>query len=330
MRHSLLASPLLAGPLLAGLSFAAVLAAAPLAWAQDAIRTYPLPETAAYPEGVAVDPALNTAYTGSANTGVITAVDLTSGATRVIGDPLEMADAVIETPRSVSLGLKADGRGRLWVAGGRTGTMHLVDIASGRRLAHFTAPLDTIGMMNDVVLTPDAAYFTDTLRPYLWRVPLDASSDAVLEPWLSFDGTALEYGPESNLNGIAATPDGRHLIVVQMKAGKLFHIDTTTREVTRIDVGDEAIDSGDGLVLDGRRLYLVRQREGEVVALDLSEDFSSGTVAKRIKPAELAWPATAALHDGRLIVANSQLNRRGSGDPVLPFSLVSIPLSAFD
>ena len=320
MRHSLFA----------GLSFAALVIAAAPAWAQDAVRIYSLPETAAYPEGVAVDPALDTAYTASANTGVVTAVDLSTGATRTVGDPLEMAGTTIETPKSISLGLKADGQGRLWVAGGRSGTMHLVDITSGRRLAHFTAPLDTIGMMNDVALTPDAAFFTDTLRPHLWRVPLDASADAVLEPWLSFEGTALEYGEEPNLNGIAATPDGRHLIVVQMKAGKLFRIDTTTREVAQIDVGDEVIDGGDGLVLDGRRLYLVRQWAQEVVALDLSEDLSSATVVKRVKPAELAWPATAALHDGHLIVANSQLNKRGSGNPALPFSLVSIPLSAFD
>lgn len=316
--------------LLASLSLAALFAAASLAQAQDAIRIYPLTEAAAYPEGLTVDSALNTAYTTSANTGVVTAIDLTTGETRVVADPLEMAETVITTPKSISLGLKADGQGRLWVAGGRSGTMHLVDIASGRRLAHFTAPLDTIGMMNDVVVTPDAAFFTDTLRPYLWRVPLDASADAVLEPWLAFEDTALEYGEEPNLNGIAATPDGRHLIVVQMKAGKLFRIDTATRQVTQIDVGDEVIDGGDGLVLDGRRLYLVRQWAGEVVALDLSEDLSSATVAKRIQPAELAWPATAALHDGHLIVANSQLNKRGSGDPTLPFSLVSIPLTAFD
>ena len=91
----------------------------------------------------------------------------------------------------------------------------------------------------------------------------------------------------------------------------------------------EAVDGGDGLVLDGRRLYVVRQWAGEVVALDLSPDFATATEVKRISPSELAWPATAAIRGDRLIVANSQLNRRDAGDPE-PFSLISIPLSAFD
>ncbi|WP_239281688.1 hypothetical protein, partial [Citrobacter werkmanii] len=121
-----------------------------------------------------------------------------------------------------------------------------------------------------------------------------------------------------------------YLLVVQMKAGKLFRIDTSTREITAIDAGDSALDGGDGLALHGQRLFVVRQWSEEIVALDLSSDFTTATEAKRLTFAELAWPATAAVRGDRLIVANSQLNRRGSGDPVLPFSLVSIPLSAFD
>ncbi len=115
-----------------------------------------------------------------------------------------------------------------------------------------------------------------------------------------------------------------------MKTGRLFRIDTQTREVAAIDSGTSALDGGDGLALVGQRLFLVRQSAGEVVALDLSDDLSRTVEAKRIKPTELAWPATVAVRSDRLIVANSQLNRRGSGDPVLPFSLVSIPLCAFD
>jgi Cu-Zn family superoxide dismutase len=153
--------------------------------------------------------------------------------------------------------------------------------------------------------------------------------DAVLEPWISFAGTALEYTTGANLNGIAATRDGRYLIVVQMAAGKLFRIDTRTREVARIDAGEELLTLGDGLVLNGRRLYLVRQGAGEVVALDLGADFLTARVVKRITAKELAWPATAALVGDRMVVANSQLNKRASNTPEKPFSIVSIPLAAF-
>ena len=309
--------------LVAGLAFATGTATA-----QVAPTVLPLPEAAAYPEGVTVDPTSGAAYTNSANTGVVVRLDPETGATAVVGDPLNRAEARPDKPMSVALGLKADGEGRLWVAGARTGSMHVVDIATGRRLARFTTP-EGPSLINDVALTSEAAYFTDTLRPVLWRVSRDAVTDAALEPWLSFEGTALRYGEEPNLNGIAATADGRYLIVVQMKAGRLFRIDTRTREVAAIDTADVALDGGDGLVLDGRRLYVVRQWAGEVVALDLSPDFATATEVKRISPSELAWPATAAIRGDRLIVANSQLNRRDAGDPE-PFSLMSIPLSAFD
>lgn len=312
----------------ASLAFAALLGSTP-ARAQSGVTVLPLPDTAAYPEGVAVDPATGAIYTNSANTGVVFRVDPDTGAAARVADPLGLGDSPPAKPVSVALGLKADGEGRLWVAGARSGSMHVVDIATGERLARFTTP-EGPWLINDVALTPDAAYFTDTLRPVLWRVARDSIADAVLEPWLSFEGTALQYGEEPNLNGIVATPDGRYLIVVLMKTGKLFRIDTRTRDIVAIDTGASALDGGDGLALIDQRLFLVRQSAGEVVALDLSADGATAVEAKRIKPAELAWPATIAVRGDRLIVANSQLNRRGSGDPVLPFSLVSIPLSAFD
>ncbi len=303
-------------------------AGADAAWAQAGVTVLPLPDAAAYPEGVTVDPSTGAIYTASANTGVVVRVDADSGAATIVGDPLGKADAG-GPPTSMTLGLKADGEGRLWVAGGRSGTMHVVDIATGRLLARFTTP-EGRWLINDVALTQDAAYFTDTLRPVMWRVPRDAVQDAALEPWLSFEGTPLEYGEDSNLNGVVATPDGRHLIAIHMKAGRLFRIDTQTKAVAAIDTGDAALDGGDGLALKDNRLFVVRQWTGDIVALDLSDDLSSATEVKRIKPAELAWPATAAIRGDRLIVANTQFNRREAGDPVLPFSLTSIPLSAFD
>jgi len=312
----------------ASLAFAALLGYTP-AFAQSGVAVLPLPDAAAYPEGVAVDPTTGAIYTNSANTGVVFRVDADTGAAVRVADPLILGDSPPAKPVSVALGLKADGQGRLWVAGARTGSMHVVDIATGERLARFTTP-EGPWLINDVALTQDAAYFTDTLRPVLWRVARDAIADAALEPWLSFEGTALQYGEEPNLNGIVATPDGRYLIVVLMKTGRLFRIDIHTREIAAIDTGASALDGGDGLALIDQRLFLVRQWSGEVVALDLSADMSTAVEAKRIKPTELAWPATVAVRGDRLIVANSQLNRRGSGDAVLPFSLVSIPLSAFD
>ena len=188
-------------------TLAAAISAAVLAgpaMAQEA-RVYPLPDRAAYPEGITIAPDGRTAYLSSPNTGIVFAVDLPTGDVREIGDPLGRdPNAPV---MSVTLGVKLDGQGRLWFAGARTGGMHVVDSRSGDLIAAFTTP-DEPALINDLAIAGDGVYFTDTLRPYLWRVPLDDPQGGALEPWLAFDGTALEYGEEPNLNGIAATPDG--------------------------------------------------------------------------------------------------------------------------
>ena len=63
----------------------------------------------------------------------------------------------------------------------------------------------------------------------------------------------------NNANGIAATPDGRGLIVVQSNTGKLFRT-TYAGVTTEIDLGGETVPNGDGLWLRGRTLYVVQNR----------------------------------------------------------------------
>lgn len=293
------------------------------------IRILPLPDAAAFPEGVAADPQTGDLYVNSAITGVIFHIDPSTGAAKIVGDPLGMAETRPAGSKSIALGLKVDDEGRLWVAGARDGSMHVVDAATGRRIARYTTPAGP-WLINDVVVTADAAYFTDSLRKVLWRIPRETVADGVPEPWLRFEGTALDIREAPDLNGIAATPDGRSLIVVHAETGRLFHIDTVSRDLVEIDKGGANLSTGDGLVLDGQRLFVVRQSAAEIVALRLSSDLLTAREIKRIKVEELQWPATAAISGSRLIVANSQLNRRSSGDPVLPFSLVSIPLTIFD
>ena len=57
-----------------------------------------------------------------------------------------------------------------------------------------------------------------------------------VEAWLALSGTPLEYEEGFNLNGIASSPDGAYLIVVQSNTGELFRITTETKEVTQIDL----------------------------------------------------------------------------------------------
>ena len=178
-----------------------------------------------------------------------------------------------------------------------------------------------------MVLTDDAAYFTDTLNPTLWRVPITETKVGELEPWLDLTTTVLQYAEGANLNGITATPYGRSLIVGQMNRGLLFRIDLAERKAVPIEIDSESLIGIDRLVLDGQRLYMVRQPVEEIVTVEVSEDFSSGQVVGRFKSSDLDWPATAAKAGDRLLVVNSQFDKRRSEDPTLPFEVIGIPIS---
>lgn len=292
------------------------------------IRTLSLPPEAAYPEGVAVDATTGHIYLNSAVSGVLLRLDSDSEIASQVADPLKRTPEAMQQVGSYALGLKVDDKGRVWVAGGRSGTAHVVEVEGGQTLAQLTTAEGT-GLLNDVILAGGYAYFTDTRRPMIWRTEIDSVQSGALEPWLDLTDSPIPYGEGANLNGIAASPDGSHLIVVHMGKGLLFRIDTRGRQITPITVEGGSLEGGDGLLLLDKRLFLVRQPAQEIVALSLSDDLTQATETHRINPPELKWPATLALRGTDLIVGNSQLNRRTSGDPH-PFDLVVVPLSAFD
>ena len=286
---------------------------------------YPLPATVTFPEGIAYDAQEAAIYTGSALTGNVVRMAL---ATKETTEVAAAGTVVPAEPFPALLGMKKDAAGRLWIAGGRTGTMAVVDARKGTVLKKFQVPTKDTSLINDVVVVAGNAYFTDSLTPTLWRVGVAGETIGELEPWLQFAGTPLQYtSPGANLNGITATADGRDLIVVQMNKGLLFRIGVADRRVAPIDVGGEALTTGDGLVLDGRTLYVVRQGEQEIVTIELSQALDKGRVVSRFKHPSLAWPATAAKAGDRLLVVNTQFNKRASKDPVTPFSIVGVPIA---
>lgn len=299
------------------------------AMAQTEISSLPLPMDAAYPEGVAVDPVSGKIYLNSASTGFLVRVDPVSGSAEVVADPLKRTPEELQLPGSYALGLKVDAQGRAWVAGGRSGSAHVINSHTGQTLARLTTP-PTTGLLNDVVLTENSAFFTDTRRPMLWRASTDSLNDGPLEPWLSLENSPIAYGEGANLNGIAASQDGKYLIVVHMGHGKLFRISTEDRQIEEIMIHGGSLEGGDGLLIHGDRLFVVRQPAQEIVALKLSDDLLHAQEIKRISSPVLKWPATLAISGDRLIVGNSQLNQRPSNTPNLPFDLAIVPLSAFD
>ena len=126
----------------------------------------PLPVDFA-PEGIAVG-AGSTFYAGSLTTGDIYRGDLRSGAGGVF----------IDAPAGrAAVGLKVDRAHRLlFVAGGATGAAYVYDMRSGAAVAAYQFAPPRAALLNDVVVTADGAYFTDSFAPVLYKIPSDAAA----------------------------------------------------------------------------------------------------------------------------------------------------------
>jgi Cu-Zn family superoxide dismutase len=287
----------------------------------------PLPADLTFPEGVTYDPAQQVLYTASAATGTVIRVNLATRAAETVAPAGVLLPAGSPAAFPAILGMKIDASHRLWIAGGKTGRMFVVDARTGHVLKQVEVPDPSRSLINDVALVGAAAYFTDTQSRTLWR--LEAHGDAIgdLEPWLNFNHTVLQYDSGANLNGIAVAPDQASLVVAQMGKGLLFRIDLATKAVSAIDTGGADLSGMDGLVLDDHTLYAVRQTAVEIATVELSSDFSKGTVVSRFKDPALAWPATAVKVDDRLIVVNTQFNTRDARAETTPFTLASVPLA---
>jgi len=291
----------------------------------DEVAHHVLPDGFTYPEGIALEAKASAFYTASAENGAVIRVELASGRSRVVvpGGVLMKQGS----PFPGLLGLKLDTTNRLWIAGGLTDAMFVVDARSGNVIKRFQSPREG-GLINDVVVTQDAGYFTDSFNPVLWRVPIEGATLGELEPWFTLDDSPIKYAKGVNLNGIAVTPDEKQLIVVQMDQGLLYRIDIASKHITPIDAGGAALSGGDGLVLDHNMLYVVRQTKGEVVALELSSDGNSVKARSTFSDPALQYPATAAKAGDRLLVVNTQFDRHDGNKASLPFDIVGIPLGA--
>lgn len=299
------------------LAVAAVTVAAASATPRPA--AYVLPGAAVFPEGVAFQPETGHFFVSSTSDGSILRGH--------VSEPSASPFIPGTTGSFSAIGLEIDPAGRLYVAGGVSGTARVYDAATGALLSAFTSGAN--GFMNDVAVAKSGdAFVTDSFRPILWRIPAaGVESSGALEPWLSYSGTPIEYTPVADdfeVNGIVASDDGRYLVVVQSNTGKLFRIEIATKEVVEIDVGGESV-NGDGLQLVGRRLYAVA--DSAVVEILLSGDFTHGRIVSRTIDPSFSTPTTNAIARGRMLIVNSQFDRLFSGQPpVLPFTVSSIPL----
>ncbi|MDR6912694.1 Cu-Zn family superoxide dismutase [Rhodococcus fascians] len=289
---------------------------------------YNLPGTGVFPEGITA--ADDTFYVTSTSDGAVFRGTVGSPDVSVFlpgGADGRTGAAGIDTADDDDL---IDRASYLVIAGGATGKVWVYDRGTGGLAATFANGLGADAtFLNDVAIADNGdAYVTDSRSPVLYRIPFEQMmagvQDGPLETFASFDGTPFVYGEGFNTNGIVENDNESALIVVQSSTGNLYRIDKTSKEVTQVDLGGATLTNGDGMEMDDDTLYVVRNRDGLISKVDLDDDGRRGSVTGEITDPSFAYPTTVAAVDDRLLVVNSQFDKRG-GEPVEPFTVSSVP-----
>lgn len=274
-------------------------------------------------EGVSIG-AHNTFYAGSVADGRIARGDLRNGTSEVfVSEPIVAA----------ATGLKADLRHNLlWVSGAGTGQAAVYNLKTGApviALTLATAP----SFINDVVVTRNAAYFTNSFSPEIYRVPVSKNGEVGTPETITLQGPAAEFVSGFNLNGIEATDDGRTLIAVNSSKGELYTIDPKTGESALIDLGGVTVPTGDGILLHGKTLFVLQNGNSptpipnQIIVIRLRHHMTEGTVEDTITSPFFETATTLARKGDLLVAVNSQFG----GAPIDPESeLVLVSLDDDD
>jgi sugar lactone lactonase YvrE len=201
----------------------------------------------------------------------------------------------------------------LFVAGGFTGQAYVYDLDSGATVAtyEFASPSPADGsppatMVNDVTVTEEGAWFTDSRQAQLYFVPVGPGGEPGEFRTLALEGPAADTGGEFNLNGIAATRHGNTLIVAHSTNAELYTVDPETG--ASAEIADVTLPSVDGIVLSGRHVWAVQGGDNQVTEVRLSRDLTAGTVEDVITDDAFQTPSTAIRWNGRLAVVNAKFD----------------------
>ena len=281
------------------------------------------------PEGIASGSGTSF-YVGSLADGAIYAGDFSTGSGSVL---------VPGQSGLMAMGMCVDQRSNhLFVAGAVGGQGRVYDAATGALLRTYqfqdmsnAAPMSTL--VNDVIVTHEAAYFTDSFAAFLYRVPLGPDGalpdqSAVTHIPLSGDLVQVPQSPQApggfilNSNGIEATSNGKWLVIVQTVTGGLFRVDPQTGETKLIDLGGATVPIGDGLLFAGSLLFVV-QKSLNIAVVNLSDDLASGAIERTIADPAFRVPSTIASFGDSLYAVNARFDT--TPGPDVDYDIVKVP-----
>lgn len=294
---------------------ALALAAAPVGARGSAFpEEIPLPD-GFQPEGIAVGRG-TAVFAGSLADGTIWRGDLRTGS----------SDVLVTPDDRVAVGMDVDRRTNyLYVAGGPLGEAYVYDASTGDTVATYELTGESSTFVNDVIVTRTAAYFTDSFRPVLYKVPLGpggAVSVATDVEEVPLGGDFPVDAEGFNANGIVATPDGRALIVVSSAVGTLYRVDPATGDATEIDLGGATVPNGDGLVLQGRTLYVVQNFLNQIGVVELDPRLTAGALREPIDSELFRIPTTADVFGPYLYAVNARFDT--TPGPEVEYEIVQV------
>ena len=302
---------------LGALSIAA-LAGAVVSGAAMAAR--PLPQTITLPgatsaEGIARG-AGTTFYAGDLFAGDIFRGDIRTG------DVSRFIDA--PAGRN-ALGIRVDlEHGLLFVAGGFTGQGYVYDMRTGADVATYQFGTPPGSIVNDVIVAGGAAWFTDSVQPHLYRVPINDDGSVGSFSTLVVSGPAGDVTPGFNLNGIAATPDGSTLIVAHSNNAAVYSVNPSTGASALLA---DDLPNVDGILFEAGRLWAVQNFLNQITELRVPGDLSSATVERVITNADVdgafGIPTTVARFGNVLATVNAHFDT-GFPPPPQPFEVVIV------
>lgn len=210
----------------------------------------------------------------------------------------------------------------LWVAGGLGGTVRSYDSNTGELVADVI--LSNFGIINDLIVTEDAVYITNSGFPLIYKIPLNtegeqsgAASVIKLSSSINSD-EALDV----SFNGIAYDANSTRLIANDPSKGTYYSIDPGTGETILID-SQGVFNSNDGLAIDVDYLFGVDSGKNQVTIFELADNLSRAERNRVITTDIFDVPTLIALDDTYMYVVNGKLTTEGGPD--VPYEIVRIP-----
>ncbi|WP_427129280.1 hypothetical protein [Pseudarthrobacter sp. S9] len=213
-----------------------------------------------------------------------------------------------------AVGMKADVRhDLLFVAGGATGQAYVYDTGSRKTVATYQlteVSAQHPAFINDVTLTRDGAWFTNSRKGELYFIPVNHDGHPGDVETLTLTGPAAATPGDFNLNGIAAADGGRTLIVAHSADGALYTVDPETGASAAIT--GVSVPFVDGILVKGNTLWAVQNQLNQISRVRLDPGLDSGDVKDVITSPEFQVPTTAALFDDTLAAVNAKFGVPGA------------------